>query len=81
MSSPRDRKNPNGIYGVIDKLFRVCNKPGVVFQSGSRSRPACVLFKADAALIDSTWGPEHHKVQHVQIPVRTMHNGLTESGA
>lgn len=47
----------------------------------SRSRPACVKFKADAALTDSTWGPGHHKVQYTQIPVRTVHNGLTESGA
>lgn len=76
----QETENPNGIYGVIDKLFRVCTKPGVVFQSESHSRPARVLFKADAALIDGTWGPGHHKVQHVQIPVGTMHHGLTETG-
>lgn len=45
----------------------------------NRSRPARVLFKADAALTDSISG--HHKVQYVQIPVRSIHNGLTESGA
>lgn len=77
----QETENPNGIYGVIDKLFRFCTKPCVVYQSGSHSRPACVLFKADAALIDSTWGPEHHKVQHVQIPVGPCAMALQSHGS